>query len=139
MTDTAPLPEGHEGIPIHRQRVLDSGSRPVAHMGPVARWLLKGQPSPQDHVEGPYERDDKTAHRHAWWRVVCLTGVDYFSSLGYAPGIAAVAAGYLSPIATFILVIVTMFGALPMYKRVAGESPQGAGSVAMLARLLPWL
>jgi hypothetical protein len=90
---------------------------------------MSAQPgAPADPVKPP--------HQSFWLWVMCLTGVDYFSTLGYQPSIAYENAGLLAPLATVVLVLVTLFGALPVYRYVCGRSHTGQGSIGMLARLV---
>lgn len=93
----------------------------------LKKWFLAGADE-HEHVDN---------HTAPWWQVVCLTGVDYFSTLCYQPTIAFAAAQFLAPLATILLALVTMFAALPVYCKVASESPHGQGSISMLEQRLP--
>lgn len=110
-------------LDTHSER--ESGVTLATESGPFQKWLLHGaDPSQQ------------STHKDPWWKVMCLTGVDYFSSMGFQPGISFLAAGALAPLATLNLVVLTLIGALPAYWFVAKESPHGQGSFRILESIL---
>lgn len=110
-------------IPVQKRLPVPS----LEYQSPIGRWMTRGEPLDESKHAG---------RTHPWYKVIWLTGVDYFSTLGYQPGIALLAAGAVAPLATAILIAVTLLGALPVYAQVAGRSFAGQGSIAMLENLL---
>src|SRR3954452_6502415 len=85
------------------------------------------------HGEAPSRR---RVEEHYWLWVLCLLGLDYFSTLAYQPSITFEVAGRLGPLATGVIVLLTLFGALPVYFYLAGRSPRGHGSLGLLERFV---
>jgi hypothetical protein len=73
----------------------------------------------------------------SWWLVLCLIGLDYFSTLSYLPSLAVEAAGPLAPLAALVVVAVTLLAALPVYLYVVGRSPHGRGGTGLIERHVP--
>ena len=71
----------------------DPSARRPKGMAALKIWLLFGLQDSKGIHQGPGAVSDSHLKKHPWWKVMCLTGVDYFSTLGYQPGIAALAAG----------------------------------------------
>jgi hypothetical protein len=88
----------HQRIPFRQQLPQP----PFEYRSAVGKWLSRGE-SVDDHA-------GQRVATHPWWKVIWLTGVDYFSTLGYQPGIALLAAGAVAPIATVILVLAKRAG-----------------------------
>jgi hypothetical protein len=122
--DSQPERRSHKRIPFRQQLPQPS----TEYRSAIGKWLARGETV--DHQVGP------EVATHSWWKVIWLTGVDYFSTLGYQPGIALLAAGAMAPLATVILVLVTLLGAVPVYAQVAERSYAGQGSIAMLESLV---
>jgi hypothetical protein len=72
-----------------------------------------------------------------WPLVLCLVGLDYFSTLAYLPSIAVEAAGPWAPVAAGAVVLVTFLVALPVYWYIAGRSSDGRGATGLLEDLIP--
>ncbi|MBS0260550.1 MAG: amino acid transporter [Planctomycetes bacterium] len=73
----------------------------------------------------------------SWWLVLCLIGLDYFSTLAYLPSLAVESVGPLAPLAAAVVVVVTLLVALPIYCYVVGRSPHGRGGTGLIEQRVP--
>lgn len=96
-----------------------------------------GSEPPSSSSDPPSSRPAAPAYTAAWPWVLCVVGLDYLSTLAYQPSIAFGAAGRLAPLVTVLVAAATLFLALPVYWYVAGRSPHGGGSTALLERAVP--
>jgi hypothetical protein len=85
----------------------------------------------------PEVQRPQSATPHHWLLVLCLVGLDYFSTLAYLPSLAVAAAGVLAPLAAFAVVLITLCVALPIYCYIVGRSASGRGAVGLLEQMMP--
>jgi hypothetical protein len=86
-------------------------------------------------LETPRAGPDQPSH--PWPLVLCLVGLDYFSTLAYLPSIAVEAAGPWAPVAAGAVVLATFLLALPVYWYILGRTADGRGVTGLLERMIP--
>ncbi len=87
-----------------------------------------------DNAPTPTDAKQVASEQYYWLWIVCLLGLDYFSTLAYQPSITYQVTKRFGPIATAAVVFVTLFGALPVYCWLAGRSPGGQGSLGIIEK-----
>src|SRR5215216_4427425 len=76
------------------------------------RWLMAGYVK---EIERPFEREKEHHRHHPWWKVMCLTSVDYFSGVevgGYRV-LRAESSAIPNAIAAFLLYLRDQTGKIP--------------------------
>jgi hypothetical protein len=95
---------------------------------------MSTEPTNPALTDGPSPK--RGGGEHYWLWVLCVLGLDYFSTLAYQPSITFHETNELGPLATAVVVLVTLFGALPVYCYLAGRSPGGQGSLGVVEHLI---
>ena len=94
---------------------------------------IDGQTSTSDPTRGADTKTGRSLPTYAWWLVLCVVGLDYFSTLAYLPSMAVDKSGRdFAVLTAFLLSAITLFVALPIYLYIAGRSPNGMGVTGLL-------
>ena len=94
---------------------------------------IDGQTSTSDPTRAPDTATGRSSPSYAWWLVLGVIGLDYFSTLAYLPSMAVDKSGRdFAALTAFLLSAITLLVALPIYLYIAGRSPNGQGVTGLL-------